>query len=370
MATNLIRRDVNGLSVVCSHPAAPDSGDPVRVNQMTGVALTDEGDGGNAATETTVDFGPRVYDLSVKAVNDSGNSAVAFGDQLYYVDADTPVLSKKASGYFFGFALEAISSGATDTINVLILPSPGPGTADILAGAVGTSELAADAVDGTKIADDSIDSEHYVDGSIDTAHLAADVVDGTKIADGAVSAEHLDTVLKTGFIPLDITSLREISSNDIANISDTPLTSDPAGFGGLLAKNTTPILERVNGATDKAIRVSWAATVVDEVAFPPVPMPQDLDAATDVTIHVLAAMGGATDTPTLDVQCFDGVGDTEMGGATGAITGTAVAEYSVTIANANISGPPTGFFNIALVPAAHGNDALYLYAAWIEYTRA
>ena len=33
---------------------SPVSGDPVRVGEMTGIALTDEGDGGNGATETTV----------------------------------------------------------------------------------------------------------------------------------------------------------------------------------------------------------------------------------------------------------------------------------------------------------------------------
>jgi hypothetical protein len=86
---------------------------------MTGVALTDEGDGGNASGYTTVDFGPRVVEVSVKGVNDSGNSAVAAGDAIFYTDEDTPVLNKKSSGVFFGFALEGVSSGETATIQVL-----------------------------------------------------------------------------------------------------------------------------------------------------------------------------------------------------------------------------------------------------------
>lgn len=116
MATNLIYGEAKGLAVVCTHPTTPASGDPVRFGEMTGVALIDEQSDG----KTSVDFTPgNVYDLSVKAINGSGNSAVAVGDKLYYVDADTPVLSKKDTGRFFGFAMEAITSGSTDTINVM-----------------------------------------------------------------------------------------------------------------------------------------------------------------------------------------------------------------------------------------------------------
>jgi len=164
-----------------------------------------------------------------------------------------------------------------------------------------------------------------------------------------------------GFIPLDITSLREISSNDIQNL---------AAHGGLLASDSDPSLARVNAATDKALRVIWdTSNDTDEVQFPPVPKPPDLNAGANVVVHLLMAMAGATDTPTVDVQVFDGPGDTEMGGATAAVTGTAIVEYTVTIAAANIAAYP-GFLNIALVPAAHENDALYLYGAWLTYQKA
>lgn len=120
MATN--RRYATGqhISVVCSHPATPASGQPVRVGPLVGVAETNERSDGN----TTVDFGPAVYSLSVKGVADSGNSAVAVGDQLYYVDADvgtgTGFLSKKDTGRYAGVALEAVGSGSTAAANVLI----------------------------------------------------------------------------------------------------------------------------------------------------------------------------------------------------------------------------------------------------------
>lgn len=178
---------------------------------------------------------------------------------------------------------------------------------------------------------------------------------------GSVGVSQLSGNLQTGFIPLGITTMRVIATNDIQNT---------AADGGVLASDTNPNLARVNGATDKALRVTWTAENDEvETTFDPVAMPPDLDESSDVTVHLLMAMEDTNDTPTVDVQAFDGVGDTEMGGATGAVTGTSVAEYTVTLSSANISGHPTGFLNIALVPAAHSTDDLYLYKAWIEYTR-
>lgn len=103
-------------SVVCSHPTTPASNDPVRLGVVCGVAAKAE----DAAGLTSVNFGPGVFSVSVKGANDAGNSAVAPGDQIFYVDADTPVLSKKqTSQATFGIALEAVTSGATATIKVL-----------------------------------------------------------------------------------------------------------------------------------------------------------------------------------------------------------------------------------------------------------
>lgn len=167
-----------------------------------------------------------------------------------------------------------------------------------------------------------------------------------------------------GKIPLAITSLREIISNDIGVAADAAAR----GSGGILASDTTPALARVNGATDKALFVNWVAGNVDEVQFPEIPMPPDLDATQDVTVHLLAKMDSTADTPTIDVQAFDGIGDTEMGGATAALSDT-LQELTATLLAANISGPPTGFLSVVLVPGTHATDAVELYAAWIEYTK-
>lgn len=113
MAKNQKYERGDWLSVVCSDPATPASGDPVRLGDLCGVALTDE----NADGNTSVAF-VGVFTLSVKGVDGSGNAAVGVGDTLYYTDGDTPKLNKKTSGKKFGYALEAITSGSTATIMV------------------------------------------------------------------------------------------------------------------------------------------------------------------------------------------------------------------------------------------------------------
>lgn len=115
MAKNQVYRDADSLAVACSDPTTPVSGDPVVYGQRPGVCLVSEGSDGLA----TVKFSGE-YTFSVKGVDGGGNSAVAEGDILYYVAADTPKLSKKATGVRFGYAAAAVSSGATTTIPVII----------------------------------------------------------------------------------------------------------------------------------------------------------------------------------------------------------------------------------------------------------
>lgn len=163
--------------------------------------------------------------------------------------------------------------------------------------------------------------------------------------------------LAKGFIPLLLSTARIISTNAIQNTTE----------GGVPDGNTAPSLARVNGATDKALRLAWAAGSAVEIEFDNIPLPPDVDADAVISVHLLAGKDANADTVTIDVQAFNGVGDTEMGGVTGTI-GQAVAEHRVDLAAADIANYP-GFLSISLVPSAHAGDALYLYAAWITYTR-
>ena len=172
-----------------------------------------------------------------------------------------------------------------------------------------------------------------------------------------IESSRINTAANIGFMPLPLESLRDIGgavADDIGTILDT---------------TTTPTYRRINLATDKGLRIEWTTSNNDEIQFPSVPMPPDLDDSKDLTIHLVAEMDGGTDTPTIDIQVYDGIGDTEMGSATATITST-LAEKTVTIVAANLTGHPLGFLSVSLLPVgAHTTNTIRLYAAWIEYTK-
>lgn len=118
MATNQVFVPGDKFSAVCSQPATPVSGDPVLVGQIPGVALVDEGDGGNATGETSITT-VGIWDLNAEAVNNGGNSAIAVGDILYYDSAATIKINKdNTNGVRFGYALETVTSGSSGVIRV------------------------------------------------------------------------------------------------------------------------------------------------------------------------------------------------------------------------------------------------------------
>jgi predicted RecA/RadA family phage recombinase len=118
MAKNQVHDD-GGLvtyDVACSAPTTPASGDPVLYGQLPGVALTAE----NAAGLTTIATNG-VWLLDVEGANNAGATAVAVGDILYYDTAATVKINKdNTNGVRFGYALDAVGSGATANIRVKV----------------------------------------------------------------------------------------------------------------------------------------------------------------------------------------------------------------------------------------------------------
>lgn len=112
MATNMIIKNSDQLKVYTNSDV--NSGETVLVGGITGVALADEDSDGY-----TVIRREGVFDLSVKAHDGSSNSKVGFGDALY-LDASNGTLDKDNTETLFGYALEEITSGETDTIEVLL----------------------------------------------------------------------------------------------------------------------------------------------------------------------------------------------------------------------------------------------------------
>ena len=89
------------------------SGDPVLFGQLPGVALTSERADGTTTIKTN-----GTATLSVKGHDGTANAAIAAGDLVYYNSAATPKLNVNTAGVRFGYAMAAVSSGATATIEV------------------------------------------------------------------------------------------------------------------------------------------------------------------------------------------------------------------------------------------------------------
>lgn len=94
--------------------SAAKSGDPVVCGKIPGVLLVDADANGTGIIQID-----GIFNLSVKGTSGS-NAAIAEGDIIYFVAANTPPLSVTTSGVRFGYALQGVASGATATIPVQV----------------------------------------------------------------------------------------------------------------------------------------------------------------------------------------------------------------------------------------------------------
>lgn len=90
------------------------SGDPGAVGQIPFVALTDEDSAGLATVQTD-----GVFKLAVRGHDGTANAAIAAGAIVYW-DNTNGELDVQTAGVRFGYALEAVASGATTTIKVKV----------------------------------------------------------------------------------------------------------------------------------------------------------------------------------------------------------------------------------------------------------
>ncbi len=118
MATNIIN---DGEQISLNVGADKKSGAAVVVGFIHGICLTDANSSGDA-TVWTETVGVASLSVLAKTTNSTAydtNTAVAYGDKLYY-DTATGTISPESTGEPFGTALGAIAAGATATINVAI----------------------------------------------------------------------------------------------------------------------------------------------------------------------------------------------------------------------------------------------------------
>ena len=100
-------------------PAGTESGDPVVIGTIAGVALEDRDAAGNAPVRVK-----GVFKLSVTGSNGSATAAIAVGGTVYYTapSGDTPAIidANATTGAEFGVALRAIAKGSGDAVVVTI----------------------------------------------------------------------------------------------------------------------------------------------------------------------------------------------------------------------------------------------------------
>lgn len=164
----------------------------------------------------------------------------------------------------------------------------------------------------------------------------------------------------TGWIPIPLTTMRETVSNNTGGTATD-------GIALVLNLNSTPTLTYANGDTDSALRLTWVADGVDPVVFQ-TNLPPFLDHTQNMTINVLAEMGGTTDSLVLAADTYFNSGDTKVEDNSGTVTGTTEAVVSVTIAAADI---PEGARTMTceLTPGAHANDTLVVHYVELLYSR-
>jgi len=161
-----------------------------------------------------------------------------------------------------------------------------------------------------------------------------------------------------GFITIPLPTLRETTNLDVGNL---------AAHGGILASDSTPILEAINAATDGAQRVHWASSNNDQVIFQTA-LPPDFDASKDLELHARIASAGTTDAVALTLASYFSEADTAVADTSESNQTTTFAEKVATIAAADIPNDPQ-ILTCGLTPVAHTTDAMYLTGLWLEYTR-
>lgn len=122
--------------------------------------------------------------------------------------------------------------------------------------------------------------------------------------------------------------------------------------------------------SNKEIVLRWNNVGTPTAAAFSVPTPIDLDTGKVLTVHWLAAMSGATDSPEITHEVYLGAGDTDAAGTDDEIDGgVTVTEYTATVLATDLPDHPS-MITVIFKPKAGevGTDDTLIYAVWIEYT--
>jgi hypothetical protein len=281
--------------------------------------------------------------------SDAGEDYDGVTEYAVLIAADVEVVLKNTGGTF---EIECTVSGAIARGTVLYGANDGKVSDASSGSAIGKSLEAA--VTGQII-------ECVLDNVKSTTAGTVSIADSdgfttTATVEAALAELYQNAISIQGFIPISLMSLREVSTMAVGNI---------AANGGILASDTTPILQPVNGATAGAQEVAWASSNNDPVAFQ-ISLPPDLDDTADLVLHTRIKSAGTSDAVGFTVTSYFN----ETGAAvsdTSETNQTATwGEKVTTIAAADVpAGAQT--LTVSLTPVAHTTDIMHLSALWLEY---
>ena len=157
-----------------------------------------------------------------------------------------------------------------------------------------------------------------------------------------------------GFVPIPLTSFTREDGTPLIKQATTV-----AGFAQIANKETV-INIPVNCSAGESLGVS-------------VPLPPELDSGKKVTIHVMAGKAADNDVLTLDAEAFFcAAGDVANADAqdTAAQTVTlAASELVFTCGADGVLAPPSSLSIVLALGGTNDGDAVYIYSAWLEYTK-
>ena len=215
------------------------------------------------------------------------------------------------------------------------------------------------ALDVATASGDIIEYEPF--GVLSTTAATVSIADAgtfttTETVEAALQEIYQDIKSIQQFIPISLMTFRETTNFDVGNI---------VANGGVLASDTTPLLEAINAATDGCQRISWASGDVTQI-MTQISLPPNLDEAKDPVLHVRIASEGTTDAVGFTVDTFFNEADTKVVDTTATNQTVTYLEKTATIGASDVPSN-SQVLTIGLTPVAHTTDAMYLTGAWLEY---
>ena len=151
------------------------------------------------------------------------------------------------------------------------------------------------------------------------------------------------------FASTPLSSFRKMSSMGVPNL---------AAHGGVLASDSTPALEPINGATNGCQRIKWIAGNTNQIGVT-IPLDPDLSREFDIKIYFRIASSGITNAVGFTIAAWFGSSDTALSFTSTTNQTTSYLDVEISIPSSDIERD-SRTLSLGLTPVTHATDALYL----------